>query len=199
MKETGTTIDLRVSTPTVWEYVCQLQHDAAQGRVMQIRCAMCNARLGMAANTAHGPGFAATWTEWEHGGISVQVNGSELPPRQKWRYLLNEAESVEGDYWGKQRHGYFAPLAIPPELPQEYVPLIVRCARHGDLIIDRTDVLSALRRKLKTLSVTPTGESHLLIEQQKEGLRTSGNVQHSKMVQHFGRNYDLDEERHAEG
>lgn len=163
-------VDLRVNAPAVWEYVCALQHDAAQGRVMQIRCSVCNALLGSAANTAHGPGFAATWTEWEPGGVSVKVGTTELPPRQAWRWLLNEAESAEGDWKG--REGYFAPLAIPPELPQEYVPLLVRCHDHGDTIVDRLAVLRGLQRGNRDMRVKPAGEHHEIIPQQVEGLAT---------------------------
>ncbi|MCI1962634.1 MAG: hypothetical protein LKJ18_00595 [Ancrocorticia sp.] len=198
MKEADTVIDLRVADPKVWEYICQLQRQDALGGVTKVRCSICNEWLGTAATTTVGPGFAGTYRDYGPMFYEIRINGEPLKPREMIEYMKARATVVEGDYWDKQRRGYFAPLAIPPDLPQEYVPLVVRCMKHGDLILDRTDVITALRRKFKTLRVTPLGERYTIIEQQTEGLQPSGQERHSRMVRHIGGPLDPDNARHAE-
>ena len=165
-----TTIDLRVTDPEVWGYICRLQHAEAIGRILQIRCGQCNAKLGCAANTAHGPGFASSWADWNFDLGEVHIDGERLRGREALRYVLDGADEVSGD-WGKTRYGFFAALAIPTDLPQEYVPLLVRCTTHGDAVLNRDDVLGALRKGWRALSVAVTDESYVEVTpQQTDGL-----------------------------
>lgn len=178
------TIDLRVRDPRVWEYVCKLQHADAVGRILEIRCATCNTKLGEAANTPHGPGFAAWWRDWQPDVHSVSVNGRQLSPRETRRYLVNSAEEVEGD-WGKEPQGYFAPLAIPPKIAQEYVPLLVRCVAHGDTILNRLEVLAALRRDWSSVAVRVERCRFDVSPQQVDDLKR-GETKHARLVRRIG-------------
>lgn len=177
-------VDLRVSDPAVWAYVCQLQHEAAVGRILAVRCAACNTKLGEAANTAHGPGFAAWWRDYVPQPWAVIVDGHKLTDRETMQHTLKRAEYVEGD-WGKEPCGYFAPLAIPPELPHEYVPLLVRCVRHGDAILNRGAVLAALRSTRRGMKVRMSGTRFEIIRQQIDGLKSE--PKQALLVERFGR------------
>lgn len=180
---TENTIDLRVSNPHVWEYICQLQHADAIGRPLQIRCSQCRAKLGLAVNTLHGPGFASSWSDWEANFGQVHINGQQLGDREAIRYMLDDAEEVSGD-WGRTPHGFFAALRIPLDLPQDYVPLFVRCMTHGDAVVDRAEVRDALRKGWPVLPVALEGTRFDVIEQQTDGLRTT--PRHSRLVKRIG-------------
>ena len=52
---------------------------------------------------------------------------------------------------GYERHGTIALLELPLGTVQEYPALMVRCLKHGDAILARTEVLSALRSRRRQL------------------------------------------------
>lgn len=185
-----TTINLHVDDPAVWRYICALQHEEAVGQIMAVQCAECanrrrTTKLGLAANTAQGPGFAASWADWEVEWGEVHVSGRKLGARETLSHLLDSATTVTGD-WGKTREGYFAALAIPPELTQEYVPLLVRCPRHGDALLNRDAVVAGLRRQQRVFLARPAGGVRLdVVPQQVEGLR-HGERKHASLTTTFG-------------
>lgn len=98
-------------------------------------CDQCGAKLGSAAHTAHGPLFTSSW-ETPPGAQDVTL-----------RRLLSRLARTKptGDSRrGAQRDGVIALLALPPDVPQDYPDLMVRCAVHGDALLDRRDILRAI-------------------------------------------------------
>lgn len=178
-------IDLRVHDPKLWEYVCLLQASPAI-HMAPIRCRSCQTRLGTIATTKHGPGFSARWTiDAAPPGVVVAKDGTQLEPRHTRRWILKNAEEVTGD-WAPGKTGYFAPLAIPDQLPQDYLPLVVRCSKHGDSVVDRAAALSALRTKNpRGIVAKPTGHRFEIIDQQTDGL-TSTKPTRMRAVMRFG-------------
>lgn len=180
------TIDLRVSDPAVWEYVCKLQRSRATGRLLTVRCGKCRTKLGEAAQTEHGPGFAAWWREWEQPAHEVHIDGRKLSPRETIRHVTGDAEEIEGDWRADVRRGYFAPLAIPLDLPQEYVPLVVRCKpSHGAAVLNRIDVLNALNNhRMNALNVNVHPGQFEILPQQTDGLASTTST--ARLVKRIG-------------
>ncbi|MCA9851489.1 MAG: hypothetical protein KC461_12705 [Dehalococcoidia bacterium] len=130
----------------VWRLtLAALEASTATAPTLTIRCAKCGAQLGLAGVVpGHGPLFTAAWqvplaSPW-------RVNGRRLSEREARRYERSRAiEATEsGEQVTDETHSTIALLRLPASCPQEYPTLLVRCARHGDAILDRAAVLDAL-------------------------------------------------------
>lgn len=154
-------IDLDNMAPEVWAYTRTLVEASADVKPsLTVRCCdPCGALLAHAGVTSLGPLFTSSWKVDLVLPFSIQVG----------RRVLNRGEAVRWDKAERERtlettsgppmdhsgrDGLFAALAIPPGLPQTYTPLYVRCAKHGDAVLDRVVVIEALRGKAPVLKVS---------------------------------------------
>jgi len=153
------TIDLDNMAAETWAYTLTLFAASANTTpALKVICRSCQSTLGYAGTTSIGPLFTSSWKVDLVLPFSIQVG----------RRVLNRGEAVRWDKAERERtlettsgrpidwtglDCLIAPLAIPPDLPQTYPPLYVRCAKHGDAVLDRGVVIDALRRKVPVLKV----------------------------------------------
>ncbi|OBK89458.1 hypothetical protein A5649_13490 [Mycolicibacter heraklionensis] len=92
--------------------------------------------------------------------MSIRVEGQELRPRQleRWNADHEDVVSESGRPMNSLRHGVIALLALPIEFTPDYPDLLMRCARHGDCVGNRLEILQALRKRHARHMVTPTGK-----------------------------------------
>lgn len=153
-------VNLDSADPEVWAYTLRLIEASSTAKPsLTIRCRACQAELGHAGITSAGPLFTSSWKVELDLPFSVQVGNRVLNRGEALRRDKAERErtlvATSGppiDFTGVD--GLFAALAIPPDLPQAYTPLYVRCAKHGDAVLDRTVVNDALRGKVPILKVS---------------------------------------------
>jgi hypothetical protein len=121
---------------------------------LKMICQYCGALLARAGDTKYGPLFTSSWPSETELGISVTVNGRKLSRSEAIRHQQQQNELLERR--GKPLHepllhGMTALLMLPAGLQQDYPDLLVRCDQrgdrrgHGDLVLDRMDVLGRLR------------------------------------------------------
>ncbi|MEZ0382177.1 hypothetical protein [Mycobacterium sp. pW045] len=143
---------------------------------LEIRCSKCRAKLATVGTVPEfGPLFASSWAVTADSWHRVIVNGEVLGDRARSRWISEHYETLSAS--GKPmneplRHGIIALLALPPQLEQDYPPLLMRCSRHGDYIADRLEVIEELRRGADVHKVRPTGETFDYEPPAIENLRT---------------------------
>jgi hypothetical protein len=112
---------------------------------LRIVCQQCGALLGHGGDTPHGPLFTSTWTV-EPPGAVVTVSGHRLPHSAATRWIDEHQPLVErtgAPMRNPVRHGVRALLT--PGLA-DYPDLLVRCAKHGSMVLDRDEVLAWVRQ-----------------------------------------------------
>lgn len=127
-----TALRLQVSDPAVWAHTLRAIEDSATRKpLLKVKCARCGAELAQVGITAHGPLFTSSWKVPIPAGSEAKALG---PPTK-----LSGPAPLRSEI-----HGALAVLALPPDLPAEYPDLLVRCARHGDAVLDRREALRRL-------------------------------------------------------
>ncbi len=125
---------------------------ASQGRTpsLTIWCAIpqCQTVLARAGHTSAGPLFTSTWTVPAPRTIT-EVNGAPLT-RSAERGFIESAFGPVACESGPPlerdlAQGVFAAVAPPPGQADDHPPLLVRCAEHGDAVLDRVEVMAHLR------------------------------------------------------
>lgn len=116
-------------------------------RPMAIRCRHGHL-LAYVGDTGSGILFTSSWEDDEDarlpgGGSLHSADGTAATARQVRRYV-DTMMIREGPAPSRQRHGVVALLNVPPEHPQDYPALVVRC-RCGDAELDRIQVVGWLR------------------------------------------------------
>lgn len=124
---------------------------------LTIRCSQCQSELGQAGVVPHyGPLFMSWWSAPK--SSRTVVNGAEYNERQLHAYeaahphteVVKDRGQVDG------RDGVIALLRLHATLPEQYPALLVRCRRHGDAVLDRSEVLDALGAKSSELQADVT-------------------------------------------
>jgi hypothetical protein len=118
---------------------------------LQIRCKECRSRiLGRAGYVPrYGPLFTAFWRAEPlyTAGKMVIASGRTLRPRERAAWLGKHTEVTSKTEHADEpvSDGVIALLAVPVGLTADYPDLMVRCKRHGDALLDRLEILEALR------------------------------------------------------
>lgn len=140
---------LTVADEEVWNLTLEAMA-ATEGLrpTLALRCQACGSKLAAAGVTPIGPVFTSAWDVELPLGHAVYVNGVKLPRRATLKFDQKMFEVVERrgrpqDHIG--RDGVVALLVVPPHMPQEYPDLLVRCNDHGDVLLDRLQVLTWIR------------------------------------------------------
>jgi hypothetical protein len=139
---------------TVWALTLDAVKDS-QGRKqsLTVRCSQCRRALAGAGQTKNGALFVSYW-ELEQGFTGVFYKGQRVPRRVAIKGLdrimpvvdqSGPASSEPAGQFG------FALLELPCELAQDYPDLLVRCARHGDAVLNRIEVLELLGQATEKL------------------------------------------------
>lgn len=133
----------------VWERTLAAVVAARDLRPLLVRCRTGGCVLARCAATAHGPLFTSSWPVELAAHAHVTVDGVRLSDRAARRWLEQQRQAGGVEQSGppiedREIHGVLALLALPPDLTQDYPDLLVRC-RHGDAVLDRTEVLGWLR------------------------------------------------------
>jgi hypothetical protein len=111
---------------------------------LDVRCADCGASLGGASRTPTGILFMSWWE------VDVAPDFTiEATTRRRRRSGLNQwdpdlpmvAQPPTATGHATTRHGVIALLTLPPDLPDDYPDLLVRCAEHGDGVLDADQVV----------------------------------------------------------
>lgn len=110
------------------------------------RCRQCGAYLAGAAATSRGPLFVATWQVQVFSGHVL--NGRRLTEREYRKRFPPENE--RGRPMLEVPESTLALLQVPNHMRSEYPDLLVRCSRHGDAVLERSDVLGHLERRSRT-------------------------------------------------
>lgn len=118
---------------------------------LTVRCQKCQGVLGHAGYTDVGPLWTASWTTDPDPipEMDVLTEQGKLTGRGKARHLKSSTFiHFQGDDPGLERgrDGYVALLALPPCVADDYPDLYVRCVDHGDVVLDRLELLEHLRR-----------------------------------------------------
>lgn len=170
-------VDLNTVAEAVWTYTCALAEASADAKpTLKIRCAdPCGALLGRVGSTSAGPLFTSSWVVELPLPYQIQVGDRVLGRGEAVRWDRGERDRTVVATSGPAmtysgRDGLFAALAIPPDLPQTYTPLYVRCDMHGDAVIDRSAVINALRGKARVLQVRPSLPVQEYVAQRNDGL-----------------------------
>lgn len=113
---------------------------------VRVWCDRCPGRdLAEAGMTKYGPLFTSSW--------STPPLPAAAAVRKVARRLRWSTDGVAGT------EGVIALLRLPPDLPQDYPDLMVRCPKHGDAVLRRLDVVAKVRggRKevMKVTTTTP--------------------------------------------
>jgi len=147
---------LNTADPEVWALTiaaCRSVNGA--DAPLKIQCSRCHKLLAIAGDTSFGYLFHSAWVVEKPLDFDVESNGVTLSRRQalKFRELINPVERSSGPPIVEQnRHGAIVLLApTAPELDRP--ELMVRCADHGDVVLERSQVADALRRSLPVLRV----------------------------------------------
>ncbi|MBK8333278.1 MAG: hypothetical protein IPL07_13090 [Acidimicrobiaceae bacterium] len=153
---------LEVQSEDVWNLTLQAMataHDLGAEHSLEIRCVAggCGQLLGVAGMVpGFGPLFTSRWMVPVQSPITYK--GATMSERRA-RHLLAQSNNVT--ITG-------APLLEVPtgvigligEGLDEYPDLLVRCAKHGDLVLDRAEVLRMVGDTAATMKVIPTKPVH---------------------------------------
>lgn len=114
-------------------------------------------RLGELAMTKLGPAAFLSFDVMFDHPLKVTLGEDELGLRGTLKHISERySKRVQpGDQPLPRKSYVLAPvlLVVPDSLPQEYPDLLVRC-EHGDLLLNRMEVLAVLARKLTRWKVT---------------------------------------------
>jgi hypothetical protein len=142
-----TAVRIHVADDDVWRLTLDaLAASCDVPAALTIRCATCRRTIGYAGDVPnYGPLFTASWQV--PAPSPATVNGRPMNERQRHRFE-DHNPSLDVDQTGEpvtdETHGTIALLRLPAGYPEEYPTLLVRCARHGDAVLDRGEVLGAL-------------------------------------------------------
>lgn len=149
-------VSLDPTTPEARQLTAELVR-ASQDRkpTLTVRCATpgCGAILGHAADTSAGPLFTSSWAV-PGPRIITEANGAHLSRRAE-RHFLERAFGPVAEQSGAPidrdlAQGVLAAVAPPPDQADDHPPLLVRCAKHGDAILARAEVMARLRGGKRT-------------------------------------------------
>lgn len=148
-----------------WSRICAMQRESLGAKpTVAVRCEKCRKVLARSGAVASGYLWSATWEEDQGSGFAVVRDGKSLLPRDSAKHSGFPRRSA------LVRAGYFASL-IPGRVNGPTVPLYVNCARHGDGVADRNQVLAAVRGGTKAdLSVAVTLPREGYTPQRTDGL-----------------------------
>lgn len=145
---------LSASDPEVWRRTLDanvMTNDPATSKPIPVRCKKCQDRLGSVGLTPLGVLFTSSWAVrrdffTESTGFGAGVG--RLSPKDA-RHILDEFVPVEQTSGRKpqKRDGTIALLTLPPELPQDYPDLMVRCEDDGDAVMDRLHLVEDVDRR----------------------------------------------------
>lgn len=141
---------LEADDPEVLARTRRAIEESAHVKPFQILCAGCGSTVALVGSTASGPLFSSSWPVERPVDYVVRVDGVELPPRAARTWMQQQHPLVARSGAPVDRpevHGAVALLALPPDLPQDYPDLLVRCIDHGDEVLDRHAVLEWLRHR----------------------------------------------------
>ena len=114
---------------------------------LTVRCKRCRAKLATVAPTSVGPLFSSTWTI---PALAHSVPGAVVTDPDSGRPVaISEAgdQSITrttNDAVEDLTVEVFALLQLP-SADDDYPDLLVRCASHGDAVLDRLEVIAANR------------------------------------------------------
>jgi hypothetical protein len=118
-------------------------------RALDVRCASCGAPVAAAARTPIGVLFVSWWDV--DVAPDFQIESADRKSRRARRDLEMALPRVErpdaAELHPTTQHGVTALLTLPPELPDDYPDLLVRCEEHGDGVLDRDQVVSQVPRR----------------------------------------------------
>jgi hypothetical protein len=115
---------------------------------VSLRCRSGGCVLGAIGATDHGPLLTSSWEVETTPPFKINANGTDLGRAQsikRWRATGTVTVSGTPDTY-TDRHGTIALLTLPPELPQEFPDLLVRC-KHGDAVVGRSEALAWYQSK----------------------------------------------------
>lgn len=142
-------VSLDPTTPEARRLTAELVR-ASREPTLTVRCASpgCGAVLGYAADTSAGPLFTSSWSV-PAPRLITGVNGAPISRRSE-RDLLGRlfgpvAEQSGAPLERDLAQGVLAAVAPPPGQADDHPPLLVRCAKHGDAILPRAEVMARLR------------------------------------------------------
>lgn len=152
------TIRLEPNDPEVLKYVASaLSTSVGIKPRLRFRCDKCGSLLAEVGDVlGHGALFVSSWEVEARDICRVDVNGRELRPRERQRWMSDHytisgpSESVEEP----SQHGVIAVLQLPLQMAQDYPDLLMRCEKHGDYIANRLETLKRLRKGAKPVKLS---------------------------------------------
>ena len=142
-------IQLQATDPVVWQFTKDAAvNNSSIAPSLTVHCKACQGLLAEVGITAAGPMFRSGWVVEKPLGREYVVNGKRLSRRAALRHEAETALVVRESgppIVDEERHGTMALLVLPAGMVEDYPPLLVRCVRHGDAIVDRSAVIEATR------------------------------------------------------
>lgn len=144
------TIRLDPATDKVWRLTEAARVASLSVKpTLRIRCDRCRIVVAQAANVpGHGPFLTSSWPVPRVFG-PLDMTGEQITVRQALRHADRFGASVETSHpdhlHGDDIDGMWALLSLPAGVPDDYPDLFVRCADHGNAVLDRERVVRALR------------------------------------------------------
>jgi hypothetical protein len=141
-------LQLSAADDQVWRLTLDAVRASDSVNPMTIRCGTCQATIARAGYTHLGPLFTSSWTIELDSPNAVTVDGRRLSRGAAIKFHdegLPLTRQSGRPITHTETHGTIALLALPTHLPGDYPDLLVRCAAHGDAVLDRAEVLSWLR------------------------------------------------------
>lgn len=151
---------------------------------LTITCSRCGRVLARAGHTSAGLLFTSTWTTALE--ATMRVNGRPVLRRQLHAIEVeNGYEILEDDEDEDGVESVIALLVLPKTVTQDYPDLLVRCGRHGDLVLDRMEVVARTRTPSRW-RVTPIFPRQAVASVSTAWLEGSGESRHTRRVVRFG-------------
>lgn len=174
---------LQAADPVVLDITRKALDTAPNEPGLRVLCKACGSVLARAAATPHGPLFHSKWQV--PADTVVELDGREATShRTAVRALQQSGFHVEDLGEDDSDDGLFAVIVLPEGVTADYPPLLVRCKRHGDTVLDRLEVVQWLRdggeRSVRVdrpnhLYIAPTWEE-LAWRRQSTASRSNGPV-----------------------
>jgi len=134
------TVRLQADDPEVLALTrTAVEGSLGQAPTIKVRCASCGTVVGHAGHTTAGPLFIATWTV-PIAGATATEDGRLLRRQER-----HPGAERTGQLDTEDVHSTIALVALPPEMVEDYPDLMVRCMDHRDALVDRVEVVGALR------------------------------------------------------
>jgi hypothetical protein len=114
---------------------------------LDVRCADCGAALATASRTPTGVLFVSWWEVDVAPDFRIERTERRRrsrAPDQSDPALPAVAQPPTPTTRATARHGVVALLTLPPDLPADYPDLLVRCAEHGDGVLDPDQIVGQL-------------------------------------------------------